>query len=159
MRGCKLIITAQCMGSGLKNLQSADRSARRRERLSDSHTTASGSSEYGHGYDAHTPNSVMGFVEDVSDEYDGHNGVGGDLSHHQTSHMGGGAQYVNDISGSTQYENEQRLPNNDMNGNTQYDNGQRLPSMDMGIDAIINRDALNRDGHGRDLTGKRSHRR
>lgn len=156
----------QILSSGLKNLQSAARSATRRQRLSDSHTIASGSSEYGHGYEAHTPNSAMGFVvEDVDDDYDGHNR---DLSHHQTSHMGGGTQYGNDMSSSAQYDDGHRLSSNDMGGSAQYDNG-RLPSMDMGIDAIINRDALNRDayhrngssrdGRNRDPLVKRPHRR
>lgn len=160
-----IVVEAKCMNNGLKNLQSAARSAARRERLESGHPI--------HGYDDDSGISGIGLtpVDDLDASYSspettassshsgGSNGGGGygnaihpmTLSSHPyganytTSAGGLSSSYGSSVSSTAAHYGA--MPNSHSQGGSPYmGDGQRLPSVDMGIDAIINRPG-HRGGH------------
>ncbi|KAI0544816.1 hypothetical protein F4679DRAFT_511547 [Xylaria curta] len=148
------VVEQKCMHNGLKNLQSAARSAARRERLEQGHL---------HGYDDDSGISGIGLtpVDDLDASYSSpetsssvhsqHSGNGGYSMQTMTMPYGSAAGYSSSYSSSV----SSSAPYAAMHGhhphhqhsqdNSPYmGNGQRLPSVDMGIEAIINR-----PGHAR----------
>ncbi|KAI1407168.1 hypothetical protein F5Y13DRAFT_134184 [Hypoxylon sp. FL1857] len=155
-----IVVEAKCMNNGLKNLQSAARSAARRERLESGHPI--------HGYDDDSGISGIGLtpVDDLDASYSspettassshsgGSNGggYGGAIHPMALSSHPYGANYTASAGGlSSSYGSSvsssaaaahygTAMHNSHSQGGSPYMNdGQRLPSVDMGIDAIINR--------------------
>jgi hypothetical protein len=134
------------MSQGLKNLQTAARSASRRDRMLDTsnstaiHTplTSSSISHPGsstHGvptYGAYEHHDDSGYADDLEAEYDADNAsdrssnANGYVQGHYHTHSASSAGSINGMGG--------------MGGGYGGQHGQsRVSSMDMGIDAIINR--------------------
>ncbi|KAF3065793.1 putative myb family transcription factor protein [Daldinia childiae] len=162
-----LVVEAKCMNNGLKNLQSAARSAARRERLESGHPM--------HGYDDDSGISGIGLtpVDDLDASYSspettassshsgGSNGGGyGGAMHpmalssnpyganYTTSAGGLSSSYGSSVSSTAaaaHYSNAMH-GSHSQGGSPYMGDGQRLPSVDMGIDAIINRPGHN-GGH------------
>lgn len=162
------------MNNGLKNLQSAARSAARRERLESGHPM--------HGYDDDSGISGIGLtpVDDLDASYSspetasssshshsgasnaggGGGGYGGGGSIHPmalaghpygnytTSAGGLSSSYGSSVSSSAAAAAHYMHGSHSQGGSPYMGDGQRLPSVDMGIDAIINR-----PGHGGHATG------
>ncbi|KAI0893585.1 hypothetical protein F4806DRAFT_143592 [Annulohypoxylon nitens] len=157
-----IVVEAKCMNNGLKNLQSAARSAARRERLESGHPI--------HGYDDDSGISGIGLtpVDDLDASYSSpettssshsggsHGGYGGSIHPMALSSHPYGANYTASAGGlSSSYSSSvsstaaaahygTAMHHSHSQGGSPYmDNGQRLPSVDMGIDAIINRPGHN----------------
>ncbi|KAI1736090.1 hypothetical protein F4680DRAFT_272154 [Xylaria scruposa] len=151
------VVEQKCMHNGLKNLQSAARSAARRERLEQGHSM--------HGYDDDSGISGIGLtpVDDLDASYSSpetsssvhsqHSGNGGYSMHTMTtmpygSAAGYSSSYSSSVSSSAPYaamHGGHHPHHQHSQDNSPYmGNGQRLPSVDMGIEAI-----MNRPGHGR----------
>ncbi|KAI0881390.1 uncharacterized protein GGS22DRAFT_192478 [Annulohypoxylon maeteangense] len=156
-----IVVEAKCMNNGLKNLQSAARSAARRERLESGHPI--------HGYDDDSGISGIGLtpVDDLDASYSspettssshsgGSNGggYGGGSIHPMALGHPYGANYTASAGGlsssygssvsSTAAAHYGAMHNSHSQGGSPYmGDGQRLPSVDMGIDAIINRPGHN----------------
>ncbi|OTB02719.1 hypothetical protein M426DRAFT_24504 [Hypoxylon sp. CI-4A] len=158
-----LVVESKCMNGGLKNLQSAARSAARRERLESGHPM--------HGYDDDSGISGIGLtpVDDLDGSYSspettassshsgGSNnggGYGGGAIHpmalsshpyganYTTASAGGlSSSYGSSVSSAAAHYGMHG--SHSQGGSPYMGDGQRLPSVDMGIDAIINR-----PGHG-----------
>ncbi|KAI1748881.1 hypothetical protein F4782DRAFT_534000 [Xylaria castorea] len=154
-----IVVEQKCMHNGLKNLQSAARSAARRERLEQGHTM--------HGYDDDSGISGIGLtpVDDLDPSYSSpetsssvhsqhsqHSGGGGYSMQPMTtmpygSAAGYSSSYSSSVSSSAPYvtmHGHHPHHQHSQDGSPYMGNGQRLPSVDMGIEAIINR-----PGHGR----------
>ncbi|XXH05308.1 hypothetical protein Hte_011733 [Hypoxylon texense] len=164
-----IVVEAKCMNNGLKNLQSAARSAARRERLESGHPI--------HGYDDDSGISGIGLtpVDDLDASYSspettassshsgGSNGGGyGGAIHpmalgghpygaNYTASTGGlSSSYGSSVSSSAAAAHYGAMHGSHSQGGSPYmGDGQRLPSVDMGIDAIINRPGH----HGGHATG------
>ncbi|KAI1393065.1 uncharacterized protein F4822DRAFT_149591 [Hypoxylon trugodes] len=158
-----MVVEAKCMNNGLKNLQSAARSAARRERLESGHPI--------HGYDDDSGISGIGLtpVDDLDASYSSpettassshsggsNGGYGGSIhpmalsSHpyggnYTTSAGGLSSSYGSSVSSSAAaaHYGTAMHASHSQGGSPYISDGQRLPSVDMGIDAIINR-----PGHG-----------
>ncbi|KAI0450584.1 hypothetical protein F5B21DRAFT_427272 [Xylaria acuta] len=154
-----IVVEAKCMHNGLKNLQSAARSAARRERLEQGHSM--------HGYDDDSGISGIGLtpVDDLDASYSSpetsssvhsqhsqHSGNGGYSMHPMTtmpygSAAGYSSSYSSSVSSSAPYATmhggHHPHHQHSQDSSPYMGNGQRLPSVDMGIEAIINR-----PGHG-----------
>jgi hypothetical protein len=118
------------MSQGLKNLQTAARSASRRERMLDTssstaiHTPLTSSSISVPNYGAYEHHDDSGYADELEAEYDADNAS-------DRSSNGNGNGYVHG-----HYHTHSATSS--MGGS--YGHGQgRVSSMDMGIDAIINR--------------------
>ncbi|KAI0380292.1 hypothetical protein F5Y04DRAFT_282056 [Hypomontagnella monticulosa] len=168
-----IVVEAKCMNNGLKNLQSAARSAARRERLESGHPM--------HGYDDDSGISGIGLtpVDDLDASYSspetasssshshsgasnagGGGGYGGSIhpmalaghpyGNYTTASAGGlSSSYGSSVSSSAAAAHYGAMHGSHSQGGSPYmGDGQRLPSVDMGIDAIINR-----PGHGGHPTG------
>ncbi|KAI0179081.1 hypothetical protein GGR52DRAFT_579107 [Hypoxylon sp. FL1284] len=158
-----IVVEAKCMNNGLKNLQSAARSAARRERLESGHPM--------HGYDDDSGISGIGLtpVDDLDASYSSpessHSGAstgyGGGAMHpmalaghpygaNYTASTGGlSSSYGSSVSSSAAAAAAHygAMHGSHSQGGSPYmGDGQRLPSVDMGIDAIINRPG-HRGGH------------
>ncbi|KAI1499003.1 hypothetical protein F5X99DRAFT_411474 [Biscogniauxia marginata] len=153
------VVEAKCMNNGLKNLQSAARSAARRERLESGHPI--------HGYDDDSGISGIGLtpVDDLdasysspetSSSHSGSSNYGGIhpmalSSHHHYGNgypaSAGGLSSSYSSSVSSTAHGYGAVPNHShhhsQEGSPYMGNGQRLPSVDMGIGAIINRPGHN----------------
>ncbi|KAF2965117.1 hypothetical protein GQX73_g8465 [Xylaria multiplex] len=153
------VVEAKCMHNGLKNLQSASRSAARRERLEQGHSI--------HGYDDDSGISGIGLtpVDDLDASYSSpettassthshHSGGSGYGMHHPMIPYGSAAHaaaagysssYSSSVSSSAAhgYAIHGHPHHHSQDSSPYMGNGQRLPSVDMGIEAIINR-----PGHG-----------
>ncbi|TGJ87575.1 hypothetical protein E0Z10_g1226 [Xylaria hypoxylon] len=155
------VVEAKCMHNGLKNLQSASRSAARRERLEQGHSI--------HGYDDDSGISGIGLtpVDDLDASYSSpettasstqshHSGGSGyGMQHPMTIPYGSAAGYSSSYSSSVSsnaahggYAMHGHPHHHSQDSSPYMGNGQRLPSVDMGIEAIINR-----PGHGRGHNG------
>ncbi|KAI2622307.1 hypothetical protein GGR54DRAFT_629868 [Hypoxylon sp. NC1633] len=160
-----IVVEAKCMNNGLKNLQSAARSAARRERLESGHPM--------HGYDDDSGISGIGLtpVDDLDASYSspettassshsgGSNAGGGygnaihpmALSTHPyganytTSAGGLSSSYGSSVSSSAAaaHYGAAMHGSHSQGGSPYMGDGQRLSSVDMGIDAIINRPGHN----------------
>ncbi|KAI0400097.1 hypothetical protein F4802DRAFT_509540 [Xylaria palmicola] len=152
-----IVVEAKCMHNGLKNLQSAARSAARRERLEQGHSI--------HGYDDDSGISGIGLtpVDDLDASYSSpetsssvhsqHSAAGGGYGMHpmtampysSSAHAAAAAGYSSSYSSSVSsghhgYAMHGGHPHHHSQDSSPYmGNGQRLPSVDMGIEAIINR--------------------
>ncbi|KAI1463265.1 uncharacterized protein F4812DRAFT_256442 [Daldinia caldariorum] len=163
-----IVVEAKCMNNGLKNLQSAARSAARRERLESGHPM--------HGYDDDSGISGIGLtpVDDLDASYSspettassshsgGSNaggGYGGAMhpmalsnnpygNNYTTSAGGLSSSYGSSVSSSAAaaHYSTAMHGSHSQGGSPYMGDGQRLPSVDMGIDAIINRPGHN-GGH------------
>ncbi|KAI4862696.1 hypothetical protein F4820DRAFT_14077 [Hypoxylon rubiginosum] len=164
-----IVVEAKCMNNGLKNLQSAARSAARRERLESGHPI--------HGYDDDSGISGIGLtpVDDLDASYSSpettassshsggsHGGGYGGAIHpmalgghpyganYTTSAGGLSSSYGSSVSSSAAAAHYGAMHGSHSQGGSPYmGDGQRLPSVDMGIDAIINRPGH----HGGHATG------
>jgi hypothetical protein len=147
------------MHNGLKNLQSAARSASRRERLEQGQSI--------HGYDDDSGISGIGLtpVDDLDASYSSpessqHSG-GSHHSHHNyamqqmtipygSGNGGYSSSYSSSSSAAATHGGYGMHPHHHSQDSSPYmGNGQRLPSVDMGIEAIINRPGHHgHHGHG-----------
>ncbi|KAI3322770.1 hypothetical protein HD806DRAFT_114388 [Xylariaceae sp. AK1471] len=150
------VVEGKCMHNGLKNLQSAARSAARRERLEQGHSL--------HGYDDDSGISGIGLtpVDDLDAPYSSpaasssHSGGShNNYMHHQhaaamTIPYGGySSSYGSSGSSHGGYGAPMHHQQHHSQDSSPYmGNGQRLPSVDMGIEAIINRPGHSQNGHG-----------
>lgn len=141
------------MHNGLKNLQSASRSAARRERLEQGHSL--------NGYDDDSGISGIGLtpVDDLDASYSSpettassahsqHSGGSGGYGMHHPMAIpyGSAAGYSSSYSSVSSAPHGYTMhshPHHSQDSSPYMGNGQRLPSVDMGIEAIINR-----PGHG-----------
>jgi hypothetical protein len=159
-----MVVEQKCMSNGLKNLQSAARTASRQERLE------AGASL--HGYDDDSGISGIGLtpVDELDASYSspetsssgphsassGHSGY--HLQPHAHAHLqslavgqapygmsaygggyGGHHGYSPSVSSSASAGHGYHGGSGNSQGSSPYMTGQRLPSVDMGIEAIINR--------------------
>ncbi|KAI1174837.1 hypothetical protein F4777DRAFT_367928 [Nemania sp. FL0916] len=151
-----MVVEAKCMHNGLKNLQSASRSAARRERLEQGHLN---------GYDDDSGISGIGLtpVDDLDASYSSpetsssvhsqHSGGGGNSygmhpmtmpydSSHVHAHGGYSSSYSSSVSSSAAaYATMHGHSHHHSQGSSPYHHNQRLSSADMGIEAIMNRSA------------------
>ncbi|CAJ2499631.1 Uu.00g024840.m01.CDS01 [Anthostomella pinea] len=161
------VVEAKCMNNGLKNLQSAHRSASRRERLESGHQM--------HGYDDDSGISGIGLtpIDDLDASYSSpettassshsggsHSGYGGmhpmmNSQHYATNYPpstgGMSSSYSSSVSSSAAHgygtmPGHAHQHHHSQDGSPYMSNGQRLPSVDMGIDAIINRPGHHHNG-------------
>ncbi|KAI0204369.1 hypothetical protein F4808DRAFT_339851 [Astrocystis sublimbata] len=153
-----IVVEAKCMHNGLKNLQSAARSAARRERLEQGHSM--------HGYDDDSGISGIGLtpVDDLDASYSSpetsssvysqhsqHSGNGYGMHPMAAMPYGSAAGYsssYSSVSSSAPYATMHggHHPHHHSQDSSPYmGNGQRLSSVDMGIESIINRPS---HGHG-----------
>ncbi|CRK25183.1 hypothetical protein BN1708_014164 [Verticillium longisporum] len=161
------VVEAKCMSNGLKNLQSAARSAARRERLESGQPLPP-------GYDDDSGISGIGLtpVDELDPSYSspetassgGHSASGGSNGyaphHHQHNHQHFAMQpmpgsyyghhqqqqnhhgYTSSVSSNgsgAAYSGSGHTGHSQSPSPYMHPHGQRLPSVDMGIDAIINR--------------------
>ncbi|KAH9908849.1 hypothetical protein F4778DRAFT_200088 [Xylariomycetidae sp. FL2044] len=156
------VVEQKCMNNGLKNLQSASRSASRRERLENGHNA---SMHVGYDDDSGISGVALTPVDDFDASYSSpettassshsggsasagayttngyHHAMALSYSHphpaYPASAGGLSSSYGSSVSSSAPGYGH---AHHHSQGNSPYlGNGQRLPSVDMGIDAIINR--------------------
>ncbi|KAI0430102.1 hypothetical protein F5Y09DRAFT_240227 [Xylaria sp. FL1042] len=154
------VVEAKCMHNGLKNLQSASRSAARRERLEQGHSL--------NGYDDDSGISGIGLtpVDDLDASYSSpettassahsqhSGGSGGYGMHHPMaipygSAAGYSSSYSSSVSSAAHGYVMHGHPHHHSQDSSPYmGNSQRLPSVDMGIEAIINRPGHSQNHNG-----------
>ncbi|KAJ3567090.1 hypothetical protein NPX13_g6892 [Xylaria arbuscula] len=147
------VVEAKCMHNGLKNLQSASRSAARRERLEQGHSL--------NGYDDDSGISGIGLtpVDDLDASYSSpettassahsqHSGGSGGygMPHPYSSAAGYSSSYSSSVSSAAHGYAMHGHPHYSQDSSPYMGNGQRLPSVDMGIESIINRPSHGHNG-------------
>ncbi|KAI1810798.1 hypothetical protein GGS20DRAFT_593900 [Poronia punctata] len=149
------VVEAKCMHNGLKNLQSAARSAARRERLAQGHSIQ--------GYDddgCGVSGIGLTHVDDLDHSYSSpetttssHSGGSNYGVHHMTAIPYGNASgysssYGSSVSsGAHGYGAMQGHPHHSHDGSPYMGNGQRPSSAEMGIESIIHPSSHGRNGH------------
>ncbi|KAH8816580.1 hypothetical protein F5884DRAFT_227881 [Xylogone sp. PMI_703] len=121
------VVEQKCMSTGLKNIQTAARSATRRERMNDGLGQAMAPGAY--AVEPHTDDSSLS-IDELEAEYDADGA--------SSTHSGGSVGMSMAVPQSHHYHQGHHQQHHHQ-GHQQYHHSQRLPSMDMGIESIINR--------------------
>ncbi|RFU33792.1 hypothetical protein B7463_g2530, partial [Scytalidium lignicola] len=136
------VVEQKCMSNGLKNLQTAARSATRRERMNEGLGQPTSMPPGAYAVEPPADDSSLS-IDELEAEYD----ADGTSSTHSGGSVGIGMSGVPQAHYGTHHPGHHQQHHHHQGGHQQYHHQQRLPSLDMGIDAIINRP--NRSSSGR----------